>query len=167
MSASKSPAQPPAGSHFTRLHHFHGGLVLASHSELSTSQPVSSAGIPDELVIPLQQHVGELATPRVSPGDTVLKGQQIAAPSDHGLHPSVAVEELPGRIQGVDHRHMSEQGAGHRFEATGGFHVESLADTDVLIPTMCPVTADMLSDCPRLRLIQQCRIRRRERDCVP
>ena len=79
MSASKSPAQPPAGSHFTRLHHFHGGLVLPSHSELSTSQPVRSAGIPDELVIPLQQHVGELATPRVSPGDTVLKGQQIAA----------------------------------------------------------------------------------------
>ena len=24
----------------------------------------------------------------------------------------------------------------HRFEATGGFHVASLADTDVLIPTM-------------------------------
>jgi len=28
----------------------------------------------------------------------------------------------------------------HQFEATGGFHIASLADTDVLIPTMCPVT---------------------------
>jgi len=45
---------------------------------------------------------------------------------------------------------------GHQFEATGGFQVASLADTDVLIPTMCPVTADMLADSGPLRLIQQC-----------
>jgi len=44
----------------------------------------------------------------------------------------------------------------HDSEATGGFHVESLAETDVLIPTMCPVTAAMLADSSRLRLIQQC-----------
>ncbi len=44
----------------------------------------------------------------------------------------------------------------HEFEATGGFHVASLADTDVLIPTMCPVTAKMLADSHRLTLIQQC-----------
>jgi len=44
----------------------------------------------------------------------------------------------------------------HDFEATGGFHVASLAKTDVLIPTMCPVTAAMLADSSRLRLIQQC-----------
>jgi len=45
---------------------------------------------------------------------------------------------------------------GHRFEATGGFHIKSLADTDVLIPTMCPVTAQILADAHRLKLIQQC-----------
>lgn len=44
----------------------------------------------------------------------------------------------------------------HQFAATGGFHVDSLADTDVLIPTMCPVTAAMLIDSSSLRLIQQC-----------
>jgi len=44
----------------------------------------------------------------------------------------------------------------HQLEATGGFHVASLADTDVLIPTMCPVTADMLAESSPLRLIQQC-----------
>ena len=44
----------------------------------------------------------------------------------------------------------------HQFEATGGVQVASLADTDVLIPTMCPVTADMLADSGPLRLIQQC-----------
>jgi electron transport complex protein RnfC len=69
----------PAGSSRTRLHHFHGGLVLPAHSEMSTTRPVAAAGIPDELVIPLQQHIGEAATPLVGPGDTVLKGQMIAA----------------------------------------------------------------------------------------
>jgi len=44
----------------------------------------------------------------------------------------------------------------HQLEATGGFHVASLADTDVLIPTMCPVTADVLAESSPLRLIQQC-----------
>jgi len=44
----------------------------------------------------------------------------------------------------------------HRFTATGDFRVGSLADTDVLIPTMCPVNAQMLADSGRLRLIQQC-----------
>ena len=44
----------------------------------------------------------------------------------------------------------------HQLEATGGFHVASLADTDVLIPTMCPVNAAMLAESSPLRLIQQC-----------
>jgi electron transport complex protein RnfC len=80
MSVRTTDRQAPAGSSFTGLHRFHGGLVLPAHSEMSTSHPVTFAGIPDELVIPLQQHIGEIATPRVRPGDTVLKGQRIAAP---------------------------------------------------------------------------------------
>jgi phosphoglycerate dehydrogenase-like enzyme len=44
----------------------------------------------------------------------------------------------------------------HEFEATGGFWVESLAGVDVLIPTMCRVTREMLQGSDRLRLIQQC-----------
>ena len=44
----------------------------------------------------------------------------------------------------------------HRFAATGGFHVESLAGVDVLIPTMCPITRDTLADADQLKLIQQC-----------
>ena len=79
MTTHTTNRQAPAGSRFTRLHHFHGGLVLPAHSEVSTSRPVVSAGIPGELVIPLQQHIGEIATPRVRPGDMVLKGQLIAA----------------------------------------------------------------------------------------
>jgi len=44
----------------------------------------------------------------------------------------------------------------HLFDATGGFHVNSLAGYDVLIPTMTRITDDMLQECDRLKLIQQC-----------
>ena len=44
----------------------------------------------------------------------------------------------------------------HQFMATGRFGVDSLEGFDVLIPTMCPVTREMLETGDRLRLIQQC-----------
>lgn len=44
----------------------------------------------------------------------------------------------------------------HRFEATGGFHVDSLAGYDVLIPTMTSITREVPETADRLRLIQQC-----------
>ena len=44
----------------------------------------------------------------------------------------------------------------HQCEATGGFKVDSLKGVDVLIPTMCRITDDMLAQNDRLRLIQQC-----------
>ena len=44
----------------------------------------------------------------------------------------------------------------HAFTATGGFRIDSLAGVDVLIPTMCPITREVLADADRLRLIQQC-----------
>ncbi len=45
---------------------------------------------------------------------------------------------------------------GHSFKATGSFNIESLKDVDVLIPTMTPVTREILETGDRLRLIQQC-----------
>ena len=44
----------------------------------------------------------------------------------------------------------------HEFEATGGFHVDTLEGVDVLIPTMTTVTRETLTGCDRLKLIQQC-----------
>ena len=51
---------------------------------------------------------------------------------------------------------VTEQLPQHRFRATGGFRVDSLAGMDVLIPTMCPITREVLADADRLQLIQQC-----------
>ncbi len=45
---------------------------------------------------------------------------------------------------------------GHQFEATGRFEVDTLKGFDVLIPTMCTVSALQLETGDRLRLIQQC-----------
>ena len=44
----------------------------------------------------------------------------------------------------------------HHFEATGRFEINTLRGYDVLIPTMCPITEEILEDADRLRLIQQC-----------
>jgi phosphoglycerate dehydrogenase-like enzyme len=44
----------------------------------------------------------------------------------------------------------------HSFEAAGKFQIDSLKDIDVLIPTMSPVTEEVLDSADRLKLIQQC-----------
>ncbi len=44
----------------------------------------------------------------------------------------------------------------HHFEATGEFKVKTLKGFDVLIPTMSPITEEVLKTSDRLRLIQQC-----------
>lgn len=44
----------------------------------------------------------------------------------------------------------------HEFEATGRFGIDSLRGFHVLIPTMTPVTRQMLEQGDQLRLIQQC-----------
>ncbi|SHK59235.1 electron transport complex protein RnfC [Marinobacter antarcticus] len=62
----------------TQLWNFSGGVHPAEHKQLSTARAIQVAGIPGQLVIPLQQHIGEPAEPVVAVGDYVLKGQKIA-----------------------------------------------------------------------------------------
>ncbi len=62
----------------TQLWDFNGGIHPAENKHQSTTQPIRQAGIPDLLVLPLQQHIGNPARPLVSVGDQVLKGQKIA-----------------------------------------------------------------------------------------
>jgi len=45
---------------------------------------------------------------------------------------------------------------GHHFEATDRFAADTLKGFDVLIPTMCSVSQELLETGDRLRLIQQC-----------
>jgi len=58
----------------------HGGLRLDAHKSASTDQPIQDVPIPAQLVLPINQHVGESAQPVVKVGESVLKGQLIAEP---------------------------------------------------------------------------------------
>jgi electron transport complex protein RnfC len=57
---------------------FHGGIHPPENKAQSTVLPIANAGLPDELVLPLSQHIGAPARPCVEPGQQVLKGECIA-----------------------------------------------------------------------------------------
>lgn len=57
---------------------FHGGLKLPGHKAHSMRHGISDTPLPDELIIPMQQHIGQPAEPIVNVGDHVLTGQLIA-----------------------------------------------------------------------------------------
>ncbi len=61
-----------------KLWQFHGGVHLNGYKELSCDVPIAPAHIPQYLILPLQQHIGEPTKPVVKVGDKVLKGQIIA-----------------------------------------------------------------------------------------
>ncbi len=57
---------------------FYGGIHLPDHKAESTRRPIAIAPLPHRLVLPLQQHIGEMAEPVVQVGEQVLKGQIVA-----------------------------------------------------------------------------------------
>jgi len=57
---------------------FHGGIHPPENKRQSVRTPIAAAGIPPELIIPLSQHIGAPASPVVTVGERVLKGQMIA-----------------------------------------------------------------------------------------
>ncbi|ADE15815.1 electron transport complex, RnfABCDGE type, C subunit [Nitrosococcus halophilus Nc 4] len=86
-----------------RLWSFPGGLKLPDHKSPSTQAPIAPAALPKQLVLPLQQHIGEPAEPVVNLGERVLKGQVIATAQGYlsaPVHASssgqvVAIDNLP------------------------------------------------------------------------
>ncbi|MBE0483497.1 MAG: electron transport complex subunit RsxC [Bacterioplanes sp.] len=61
-----------------RLHDIHGGIHPAENKRQSTQTAIQVAPIPNELILPLHQHIGAAAIPCVNVGERVLKGQCIA-----------------------------------------------------------------------------------------
>ncbi|MCM0147470.1 electron transport complex subunit RsxC [Photobacterium galatheae] len=58
-----------------KLWDFPGGIHPPEQKTLSNQQPIAQALLPDELIIPLKQHLGAVGSLCVNVGDKVLKGQ--------------------------------------------------------------------------------------------
>ncbi len=84
------------------LFDFIGGIDVPHHKEESTQVPVRRAKIPDQLVLPLSQHIGTPATPIVEIGQYVLKGEKIASASGYVSAPIHA--PTSGTIDAIEKR---------------------------------------------------------------
>ena len=57
---------------------FHGGVHPPENKAQSTQLPIGQLALPEKLVLPLRQHVGNIPKVKVQIGEHVLKGQLIA-----------------------------------------------------------------------------------------
>jgi len=60
---------------------FHGGIHPPQQKFLTTDKPIRAVSIPEQLILPLQQHIGIAADLLVNVGDKVLKGQALTQSS--------------------------------------------------------------------------------------
>jgi len=60
-----------------KLKTFPGGLHPPDNKQWSAHKPIETCPLPEELVIPLSQHIGAPAEPCVAKGDQVKKGQVV------------------------------------------------------------------------------------------
>ena len=58
--------------------HFHGGIHPPEQKFLTCNKPITSAQIPEQLIIPVRQHIGQPGDILISVGDKVLKGQALS-----------------------------------------------------------------------------------------
>ncbi|TQV84731.1 electron transport complex subunit RsxC [Exilibacterium tricleocarpae] len=79
-----------------------GGVHPPENKSQSLQQPLGEVGLPAELVLPLNQHIGAAAEPVVAVGDHVLAGQQIAAAI--GLVSAPVHASTSGHIVAIEER---------------------------------------------------------------
>jgi electron transport complex protein RnfC len=89
----------------TQIHRFHGGLRLRHHKKISCTRPVARPPLPELMVIPLQQHLGEPVAARVRPGQHVPKGEPLGD-VDCGRGVNVHAP-TSGTVEAVEERPMS------------------------------------------------------------
>jgi electron transport complex protein RnfC len=85
-----------------RLWKIFGGLKLAGFKNMSMSEATQTAPLSKTLVLPLKQHIGHAAEAIVKVGDSVLKGQMIAAAKDYVSTPIHA--PTSGKIIAIESR---------------------------------------------------------------
>lgn len=80
---------------------FHGGIHPPEMKFLTSNKPIRQLPMPVELVIPIQQHIGEAGEIIVNVGDTVVKGQALTKTT---LPISVPVHApTSGKVSAIEH----------------------------------------------------------------
>jgi len=82
---------------------FRHGIHPPEHKELTATRPIERIKFPDQVVLPLSQHIGAPSRPLVKAGDKVFRGQVIAEAGGFvsvPLHSSVT-----GTVVGIEKRH--------------------------------------------------------------
>ena len=85
-----------------KLHPFHGGIHPPQRKAPANLTPISEAGLPEELILQVRQHIGQAAQLKVAVGERVLKGQLLTEP----LNPMMIPVHAPtsGTISAIEDR---------------------------------------------------------------
>ncbi len=82
-----------------RSHTFRKGIHPPEHKEFTNSKKIEYLALPDEVFIPLQQHIGAPAEASVVPGDEVKTGQLIGRSEKYVSSPVHA--SITGKVKAV------------------------------------------------------------------
>ena len=115
---------------------FHGGIHPGEYKKGTAGKPIVDLVPPEELILPLSQHIGAPAKPCVKPGDRVFMGQKIAEADgfmsanihasvsgtvvaiEKRLHPnSVLTESIVIKNDGLDELAPRIEGYGEDFKS--------------------------------------------------
>ena len=85
-----------------KLHNFHGGIHPPQRKAPANNTPIGEAGLPNELILQVRQHIGQPAQLKVAIGERVLKGQHLTEP----LNPMMMPVHAPtsGIISAIENR---------------------------------------------------------------
>ena len=84
------------------IYAFHGGIHPPENKAQSIALPLGTPSLPNELVLPLGQHIGQASRPLVDVGARVLKGQAIAM--NNGFLSSFLHAPTSGTISAIETR---------------------------------------------------------------
>jgi len=83
-------------------HDFHGGIHPPENKTQSLALPLGRPSLPERLILPLGQHIGQASRPLVNIGNKVLKGQAIAV--SNGAFSSFLHAPTSGEILDISHQ---------------------------------------------------------------
>ena len=90
-----------------KIHKLGRGYHLNEFKEYTNKKPVETLPLPDEVVIPLLQHLGEACDPVVNVGDKVKPGQLIGSLEEYWMAP--VHSSVAGKVTAIEPR-MTDSG---------------------------------------------------------